>query len=72
MSSEDKYARGIAKIVATQLMAQEGMDNAQRSAIDILADLLMRYIVEVGAQCHMYAELSNRTECSPTDVVCFP
>ena len=69
MSSEDKYARSIAKLVAGQLMAAEGLDNAQRSTIDILSDLLVRYIVEIGNQSHMYAELSRRTECSPTDVV---
>ena len=69
MSSEDKYARSVAKLVAGQLMAAEGLDSAQRSTLEILSDLLVRYIVEVGAQSHMYAELSHRTECSPTDVV---
>lgn len=69
MSSEDKYARGIARVVASQLMAAQGLDSAQRSTIDILSDLLVRYIVEIGAQSHMYSELSHRTECSPTDVV---
>jgi transcription initiation factor TFIID subunit 8 len=69
MSSEDKYARGIARTVAGQLMAAQGLDSAQRSTIEILADLLLRYISEMGSQSHMYAELSHRTECSPTDVV---
>jgi histone H3/H4 len=69
MSTEDKYARSIAKVVVGQLMTAEGLDSAQRSTIDILSDLLVRYIVEIGAQSHMYAELSHRTECSPTDMV---
>jgi histone H3/H4 len=69
MSTEDKYARSIAKVVVGQLMTAEGLDSAQRSTIDILSDLLVRYIVEIGSQGHMYAELSHRTECSPTDMV---
>ena len=69
MSTEDKYARSIAKLVVGQLMAADGLDSAQRSTIDILSDLLVRYIVEIGSQSHMYAELSHRTECSPTDMV---
>jgi len=69
MSTEDKYARSIAKLVVGQLMTTEGLDSAQRSTIDILSDLLVRYIVEIGSQGHMYAELSHRTECSSTDMV---
>lgn len=72
MSSEDKYARGIARVVAGQIMAAQGLDSVQRSTIEILADLLLRYISEVGSQSHMYAELSHRTECSSTDVVSGP
>ena len=69
MSSDDKYARSIARVVAAQLMAAQGIDSAQRSTVEILSDLLVRYIVEIGAQSHMYSELSHRTECTPTDVV---
>ncbi len=42
----------------------------QQSALDVLSDLLLRYIGEVGAIAHNYAELSNRTNPSADDLVC--
>ena len=41
----------------------------QQSALDVLSDLLLRYIGEIGATAHSYAELSNRANPSADDLV---
>ena len=65
----DNYAREAAKIAAAQLADSAGFDVAQASCIDILADLLLRYVHEAGASSHHYAELAGRSETNPVDVV---
>ena len=67
--ADDEYARSAAKVVAAQMLAAHGVDGTQRSTLDILADLLLRYTAEIGRQSHMYAELSHRTDCNYRDVV---
>lgn len=41
----------------------------QQSALDILSDLLLRYIGEIGATAHSYAELSHRASPTADDLV---
>jgi Bromodomain associated len=41
----------------------------QQSALDVLSDLLLRYIGEMGATTRSYAELGHRTEPTADDVV---
>ncbi len=52
-----------------QSQLQSGFDTMHESALDILSDLLLRYIGEIGATAHNYAELSNRTNPSSDDLV---
>lgn len=69
MSSIEKYARAAAKTIVAQLLIAQGIEDAQSSTIEILSDLLTRYIVELGNQSHMVAELSHRIDSTPLDVV---
>lgn len=68
MSAKD-YAREAALIAALQLADSAGFDLAQQSCVDIIADLLLRYVHEVGAGSHHYAELAGRSDTNPVDVV---
>lgn len=69
MASDDRYAMGISRIVAGQLASEQGFEEVQQSALDILADLLNRYILEAGNRTHLLTELSHRTESTAIDVV---
>ena len=65
----DHYAREAARVSALQLAYHAGFDVAQESCVEILADLLLRYVNEVGAGSHHYAELAGRSETNAVDVV---
>ena len=65
----DQYAREAARVSALQLAYHAGFDVAQESCVEILADLLLRYLNEVGAGSHHFAELAGRSETNAVDVV---
>jgi transcription initiation factor TFIID subunit 8 len=65
----DNYAYEAAKTSARALAGSAGFDVVQHSCLDILANLILRYIKEVGAASHHYAELAGRSETNPVDVV---
>lgn len=53
----------------TACLQTAGFETMQQSALDILSDLLLRYIGEIGATAHSYAELSHRVSPSADDLV---
>jgi transcription initiation factor TFIID subunit 8 len=65
----DDYARAAARVAAAQLTEAAGFDSAQRSSLEVLSDLLLRYIQELGSSSHAYAELAGRAESNALDVV---
>lgn len=65
----DAYAARAVRVAVAQLAEAAGFEAAQQSSLDTLADLLLRYINEVGSASHGYAELAGRTESTPLDVV---
>lgn len=65
----DQYATAAARVAVSQLAEAAGFDAVHQSSVDTLADLLLRYINEVGSASHGYAELAGRTESNPLDVV---
>ena len=65
----DSYALAAARIAAAALINAAGFDVCQQSCVDVLADLLLKYVREVGAGSHHFAELAGRTETNPVDVV---
>ena len=66
-------ARHLARLAARQsalaLADSAEFDEVQQSCVEILADLLLRYVQEVGAASHHYAELAGRTDTNAIDVV---
>ncbi|KAI7842811.1 hypothetical protein COHA_003557 [Chlorella ohadii] len=64
----DHYAREAARIAGLALADSAGFDAVQTSCGEILADLLLRYVHEVGAASHHYAELAGRSETNAVDV----
>lgn len=64
----DDYARAAARVAAAQLAEAAGFDCAKRSSLEVLSDLLLRYIQELGSSSHAYAELAGRAESNALDV----
>jgi hypothetical protein len=69
MSSDRKYAFECAKLVAAQLADAAGYEAVQQSSLDILSDILLRYMDQVSAASHANAELCGRSESNALDVL---
>ena len=66
----DQYSLEIASKVVCQLAESSGFgDGIQRSALDTLAELLVRYIAQAASGAAGFAELAGRTEVTPIDLV---
>lgn len=65
----EEYSRHVSKVVISQLAETAGFQAVQESAVDILADLMLRYIAQLGSASHSYAELAGRTDCNINDLV---
>lgn len=68
----EQYSRHVSKIVVSQLAETAGFHAVQESAVDVLADLMLRYIAQLGSASHSYAELAGRTDCNINDLVSAP
>ena len=67
--SMENFSRSIARCAAGQIIDSAGFEAVQESALDMVTELIMRYISEVGAASHTYAELAGRTDTNALDVV---
>ena len=67
----ESYSRHISKIVVGQLAESAGFHAVHESAVDVLADLMLRYIAQLGSASHSYAELAGRTDCNINDLVSY-
>eukprot|EP00850_Spirogloea_muscicola_P010457 SM000061S19284 [mRNA] locus=s61:524736:526653:- [translate_table: standard] len=65
----DAFARALARVVAAQVCESFGFQAIQRSAIDTLADVLIRYLSEIGGTAHAYTEHAGRVESHLADVL---
>jgi len=65
----DEYARKMAQLVVAQMLGNKGIEGVQHSALEVLEDLLIRYINDLGQHIHSNAEVARRTSCNPLDVV---
>ncbi|KAK3257753.1 hypothetical protein CYMTET_33172 [Cymbomonas tetramitiformis] len=63
------FFRGVARVAAAQICEGLGFVAVQGSACDALADVLVRYICEVGQITHETAELAGRSEGNVFDVI---
>eukprot|EP00951_Prasinocladus_malaysianus_P037188 scaffold397605_cov25-Prasinocladus_malaysianus.AAC.1 len=64
----EEYSRAIARCAAGQIADAMGFEAVQESAIDMLSELMLRYISEVGTASHTYAQLAGRTDMNAGDV----
>lgn len=65
----EEYARSISKQVVAQLAEREGFQLAHGNALEALADVLNRFIREIGTYAKDYAELQGRTDVNILDLV---
>jgi len=56
-------------VAAAQICEGLGFDAIQKSACDALADVMLRYISEIGVSVHQSAELAGRTEGNLHDIL---
>ena len=66
----EAYSLELAARVVCQLAESSGFDGIQRSALDTLADLLVRYIAQAARGAAGCAELAGRTRVNAIDMVC--
>lgn len=64
----EAYANDACRTVAAQVSEAVGFQAMTQSTADTLADVLARYIEEVGYQAHSLTEASNRTHDNALDV----
>eukprot|EP00897_Mesotaenium_endlicherianum_P007316 jgi/Mesen1/6612/ME000034S06061 len=65
----DGFTRALAQVVVSQICETFGFYGIQRSAAETLADIMLRYIGEIGEASHSHAELAGRTESNLNDVL---
>lgn len=65
----DRYAVAAASASVAALAEAAGFDLIRRSASDTLAEILMRYLEELGAGAHAYAEEAGRADPNAVDLV---
>ncbi|CAF0979030.1 unnamed protein product [Brachionus calyciflorus] len=66
--SSINYYRSLLKVSVSQLLQTVGFQSAQSTALDILVEILERYIGLLSKTSHDFAELCNRSEPCSDDV----
>jgi histone H3/H4 len=67
--SANAYSQALARVAVAQLAELSGVESCQESAVDILADLLVRYAQQLCVGARDYAETAGRTEFNVVDVL---
>lgn len=65
----NELSRAVARVVVAQIAEGTGFDACQESAVDILADLLLRYISTICVSSHSFAEQAGRSQANLADVL---
>ncbi|XP_065855183.1 transcription initiation factor TFIID subunit 8 [Euphorbia lathyris] len=68
-SSNDEFSQAIAKIAVAQICESAGFQAFQQSALDLLSDITVRYIHNLGKLSQSYANLAGRTEGNALDII---
>jgi transcription initiation factor TFIID subunit 8 len=64
----EDYSRCVARVVVAQMAELTGFEAAQESAVEVLAELLIKYLQEVCTAAHSYAEMAHRTDFNICDL----
>ncbi|KAK6126220.1 hypothetical protein DH2020_040041 [Rehmannia glutinosa] len=67
-SGASNYGRAISRISVAQVCESIGFEGFDESALDSLADIVIRYLCDLGKTSKFYANLAGRTECNVFDV----
>ena len=59
-----QYSRGLLRIVIAQLCQQLGWNAIHSSPLELLTNILERYILQLGRQTHRFSELCMSTNNS--------
>ncbi|KAJ0940843.1 putative transcription factor Hap3/NF-YB family [Helianthus annuus] len=65
----DEFGRSISKVAVGQICERLGFYSANDSALEALADIIIRYVKDLGKTAKFYANVANRTECNVFDVI---
>ncbi|XP_027366376.1 transcription initiation factor TFIID subunit 8 [Abrus precatorius] len=68
-AASDDFGRAVAKLAVAQVCEAAGFHGARDSALEALADVAIRYLVDLGKTSEFYANLSGRSQCSVFDVI---
>ncbi|CEG40247.1 hypothetical protein L917_00159 [Plasmopara halstedii] len=69
LSSGDLFARNLSLMSVAHIARGVGFEAVQKSAADVLAEILPKYIQRIGGAAKEIAELAGRTQPKGTDVV---
>lgn len=69
LSSGDLFARNLSLMSVAHIARGVGYTAVQKSAADVLAEILAKYIQRIGVQTKEIAELAGRAQPKATDVV---
>ncbi|XP_043722297.1 transcription initiation factor TFIID subunit 8-like [Telopea speciosissima] len=65
----DDFGRAIAKIAVAQICESAGFQGFQQSAVEVLSEIAIRYLRDLGKTAKFYANLAGRTQCNVFDIV---
>ncbi|CAA2969011.1 Hypothetical predicted protein [Olea europaea subsp. europaea] len=68
-AGEDNFGRAISKVAVAQICENVGFESFNESALDSLADLAIRYLLDLGITAKFYSNLAGRTECNVFDII---
>ncbi|XP_058081069.1 transcription initiation factor TFIID subunit 8-like [Magnolia sinica] len=65
----DDFSRSIARIAVAQICESIGFQRFQKSALDALSDIAIRYLRDIGKMACSHANYAGRTSCNVFDIV---
>lgn len=65
----DDFARAVANTAVSQVCEGLGFHGIQKTAVETLTDIALRYLSDLGKAAHFYSNLAGRTQCSAFDVI---
>ncbi|KAH7301503.1 hypothetical protein KP509_23G030000 [Ceratopteris richardii] len=68
-SDRDRFPRAVAQVAVAQICESAGFHSIQRSALEILSDIAIRYLCDLGRESQLYANVAGRTQSNALDVV---
>ncbi|CAL9778462.1 unnamed protein product [Musa acuminata subsp. burmannicoides] len=68
-SRGDEFSHAVAKIAVGQICESVGFHGSNRTAINAMADIMVRYICDLGKSANFYANLAGRTSCNVFDII---